>query len=175
MPAISTVAIIGAGALGRDLAYLAASSGGRVILEDLIPSALRKAQQIYNSALDPKPFAGLIEYSSSLEDAAREADLIIETVPDELESKIEIFVLLDRICRPGAILASTTSLVPISDLAAVTYRPENCAGLRFPTPIQHANQLDILAAPQTAQDTLALLTAWARKLFAQVSVQADRS
>ena len=63
-----------------------------------------------------------IEYAGSVEEAAREADLVIEAVPEEMESKIEIFTLLDKICRPDTILASNTSSFSITEIASVTYR-----------------------------------------------------
>ena len=72
-----------------------------------------------------------LEFAGSVEDAARQADLVIEAVPEELESKIEIFTLLDKICRPGTILASNISSLSITEISRVTYRARNCVGMRF--------------------------------------------
>ena len=63
-----------------------------------------------------------------MEEAAREADLVIEAVPEEMESKIEIFTMLDKICRPATILASNTSSLSITEIASVTYRSEEVRG-----------------------------------------------
>ena len=121
MATVNTVAVIGAGIMGRGIAHAAALGGFRTILEDLLPAALRKAESEIRANLDqavelgkvsaPDADAafGRIEFAGSVEEAAREADLVIEAVPEELESKIEIFTLLDKICRPTTILASNTS------------------------------------------------------------------
>ena len=112
MSQVQTVAVIGAGTMGRGIAHVAALGGYRTILEDLLPNALRKAEGEIRanldhavelgkvSAGDAKAALGRLEYAGSVEEAAREADLVIEAVPEEMESKIEIFTLLDKICRP---------------------------------------------------------------------------
>lgn len=130
---IKTVTIVGAGPLGRRLAFLSAQAGFRTILEDVLPSALR------NAAAEVQSFATVasleqanpIEYASNLETAVREADLIIDCVPDELESKLEIFSLLDRMAPPRSILATPTTTQSIADLASCTYRPERCVALQL--------------------------------------------
>lgn len=143
MAEIRTVAVIGAGILGSRIAYAAALAGYRTILEDILPASLRRAEAELRAGLDAAlglgqikqehaaAALGRIEYASSVEEAARQADLVIEAVPDELESKLEIFVLLDKICKPETILASTTNTVSIDDLASMTYRPGKCVGMRF--------------------------------------------
>src|SRR5690349_22420092 len=110
MPEIRTIAVIGAGRMGRSIARAAAMGGYRTILEDILPASLRKAEAELRAGLtDGAAALGRLEYASTVEEAAREADLVIEAVPDELESKIEIFTLLDKICKPRAILVSTTA------------------------------------------------------------------
>ena len=109
---VKTIAVIGAGIMGRGIAHAAALGGYRTILEDLLPGTLRKAETEIRANLDkavelgkvtrPMPTRrfGRLEFAGSVEEAAREADLIIEAVPEEMESKIEIFTLLDKLCRP---------------------------------------------------------------------------
>src|SRR5437868_5925262 len=138
MAEVKTVAVIGAGIMGRGIAHAAALGGYRTILEDLLPGALRKAESDIRTNLDKAvelgkvtaPAAdaafGRLEYAGSVEEAAREADLVIEAVPEEMESKIEIFTLLDKICRPATILASNTSSLSITEIASVTYRAKKC-------------------------------------------------
>ena len=118
---IKTIAVIGAGTMGRGIAHVAALGGYRTILEDLVPASLRKAESEIRgnldkavelkkvSAAEAEAALGRLVYAGSVEEAAREADLVIEAVPEEMESKIEIFTLLDKICRPRTILASNTS------------------------------------------------------------------
>jgi len=123
-----TVAIIGAGPLGRRLALRAAQAGFRVILEDVMPSSLRHAEESLRIALSPENMP-LVRFVSTVEDAVREADIAIDCVPDELESKLEIFCLLDRMSPPRTVFATPTTNLSITDLASCTYRPTQCVAL----------------------------------------------
>jgi 3-hydroxybutyryl-CoA dehydrogenase len=119
-----TVAIIGAGPLGRWLAREAARAGFRVFLEDVMPANLHHARE----ALREEPIAQ-VNFVSTVEDAVREADLAIDCVPDELESKLEIFCLLDRMAPPRTVLMTPTVQLSIADLAACTYRADRCVAM----------------------------------------------
>jgi len=164
---VSTVAVIGAGIMGRGIAHAAAIGGYRTILEDLLPAALRRAQGEIRANLDKAVDLGKVaapdadaafqrlEYAGSVEEAAREADLVIEAVPEEMESKIEIFTLLDKICRPTTILASNTSSLSITEIASVTYRAKKCVGMHFFNPVHKMKLLEIVRALETDDDTLA--------------------
>ena len=123
-----TIAIIGAGPLGRWLALAAARAGYRVFLEDVMPSNLHHAQEYLRQELTPGP-AESVSFVSTVEDAVREADLAIDCVPDELESKLEILWLLDRMAPPRTVLATPTTSLSIDDLASCTYRPEKCVAI----------------------------------------------
>src|SRR5271154_3415368 len=123
-----TVAIIGAGPLGRRLALHAARAGFRVILEDVMPSSLRHAEEALREELSPEAMP-LVGFASSVEEAVREADLAIDCVPDELESKLEIFSPLDRMAPPRTVFATPTTNLSIADLASCTYRPGQCIGI----------------------------------------------
>ena len=127
------MAIIGAGPLGRWLALAAARAGFRVLLEDVMPHNLHHAleylrQQLGAEALGDGGGAG-VAFVSTIEDAVREADLAIDCVPDELESKLEIFCLLDRMAPPRTVLATPTTRLSIADLAACTYRADKCIAI----------------------------------------------
>jgi len=163
---IDTVAVIGAGIMGRGIAHAAALGGYRTILEDLLPTALRRAESEIRANLDKavelqKVTAAdadaafrRLEYAESVEEAAREADLVIEVVPEEMESKIEIFSLLDKICRPPTILASNTSSLSITEIASVTYRAKKCVGMHFFNPVHKMKLLEVVRALETDDDTL---------------------
>jgi 3-hydroxybutyryl-CoA dehydrogenase len=138
--AVITVAIIGAGPLGRRLALHAARAGFRVILEDVMPSSLRHAEESLRQELSPQAMP-LVSFAGTVEEAVREADLAIDCVPDELESKLEIFSLLDRMAPPRTVFATPTTNLSIADLASCTYRPGQCIGLAI-----HAAQLSQPAA-----------------------------
>lgn len=128
-----TVAIIGAGPLGRWLALAAARAGFRVLLEDVMPSNLHHAQEFLRRRLSPAALGGElghgVAFVSTIEEAVREADLAIDCVPDELESKLEIFWLLDRMAPPHTVLATPTTRLSIADLANCTYRPSKCIAI----------------------------------------------
>ena len=130
---LETVAIIGAGPLGRRLALAAAQGGFRVLLEDVMPRNLHHAQeylrqQLGHEALGPEGGAG-VRFVSTIEDAVREADLAIDCVPDELESKLEIFCLLDRMSPPRTVIATPTTRLSIADLSSCTYRADRCVAI----------------------------------------------
>jgi 3-hydroxybutyryl-CoA dehydrogenase len=125
---LTTVAIIGAGPLGRWLALSAARAGFRVLLEDVMPANLHHAQEMLRRELGPEALPQ-VDFVSTIEDAVRDADLAIDCVPDELESKLEIFWLLDRMAPPRTVLATPTTRMSIEDLANCTYRPDKCVAI----------------------------------------------
>jgi len=179
---IKTIAVIGAGTMGRGIAHVAALGGYRTILEDLLPNALRRAEsEIRNnldkavelgkvSSTDAQAAVGRLEYAGSVEDAAREADLVIEAVPEELESKIEIFTLLDKVCRPGTILASNTSSLSITEIAGVTYRATKCVGMHFFNPVHKMRLIEIVRASQTDDVTIAVAVAVGKRMGKEIVV-----
>ncbi len=127
-----TIAIIGAGPLGRWLALAAARAGFRVFLEDVMPASLVHAQEYIRRQLSPSALGAQqprIAYVASIEDAVREADMVIDCVPDELESKLEILWLLDRMAPPRAVFLTPTTQLSIGDLAACTYRADKCVAI----------------------------------------------
>jgi 3-hydroxybutyryl-CoA dehydrogenase len=126
---IQTLAVIGAGPAGRAFALRAAAAGLDVVLEDVMPSNLRRAEDDY-AQLTAQPGVGSLTFALTVEEAVHSADLAIDFVPDELESKLEIFSLLDRMAPPRTILCTPTNTLSITDLASCTYRSELTAGLR---------------------------------------------
>jgi 3-hydroxybutyryl-CoA dehydrogenase len=179
---VKTVAVIGAGIMGRGIAHAAAIGGYRTILEDLLPAALRRAESEIRTNLDKAVELGKVaapdaeaafhrlEYAGSVEEAAREADLVIEAVPEEMESKIEIFTLLDKVCRPATILASNTSSLSITEIASVTYRAKKCVGMHFFNPVHKMKLLEIVRALETDDDTLATVVDVGRRMGKEVVV-----
>ena len=122
------VAIIGAGPLGRRLALAAARAGYGVLLEDVMPSNLHHAQEYLRQELGPGALPS-VRFVSTIEEAVREADLAIDCVPDELESKLEILWLLDRMSPPYTVFATPTTQMSIEDLASCTYRADKCIAI----------------------------------------------
>jgi 3-hydroxybutyryl-CoA dehydrogenase len=138
---LQTLAIIGAGSAGRAFALRCAASGLDVVLEDVMPSNLRRAQDDY---AELAPTHGSLRYALTVEDAVRHAAIAIDFVPDELESKLEIFSLLDRMAPPRTILCTPTRTLSITDLASCTYRPTLCLALRGATNNLLDSPLEIL-------------------------------
>ena len=179
---VRTIAVIGAGTMGRGIAHAAALGGYRTILEDLLPGALRKAETEIRANLDKavelgkvtapdaESALGRLEYAGSVEEAAREADLVIEAVPEEMESKIEIFTLLDKICRPTTMLVSNTSSLSVTEIASVTYRAKKCVGMHFFNPVHKMKLLEIVRALETDDETLATAVEVGRRMRKEVVV-----
>jgi 3-hydroxybutyryl-CoA dehydrogenase len=135
-----TIAVIGAGRVGRALARRAAVAGYRVVLEDLIPTSLELARQEIRQTLDDAVSSGELEQAradeaftridcaTSIEGAARQARIVMETGPDEQESKLEMFCLLDRICLPDTVIVSNCHALELSDTAS---KAESIVGMYF--------------------------------------------
>ena len=118
--------VIGAGAMGRRLAALSCRAGCVTVLEDVLPSNLRTARV---------ELAGqhtLLRTATSVAEGVRDADLVLDSVPDELESKLEIFSMVDRMAPPRTLLMTPTDTQSIADLAACTYRGERCFSFVLP-------------------------------------------
>jgi len=179
---IKAIAVIGAGTMGRGIAHAAALGRYRTILEDILPGALRRAETEIRANLDKavelgkvtsadaKAAFNRVEYAGSVDEAARQADLVIEAVPEEMESKIEIFTLLDKICRPTTILASNTSSLSLTEIASVTYRPTKIVGMHFFNPVHKMKLLEVVRALETDDDTLATAVDVGRRMGKEVVV-----
>ena len=125
-----------------------------------MPSNLLNAQE--SLAAQAPPVGGpAVAFVSSIEDAVRDADLVIDCVPDELESKLEILWLLDRMAPPRTVIATPTTRLDIADLAACTYRPQKCVAIALdPRDFAHlagGGSIDLKAAPPATPETLALV------------------
>src|SRR5437879_9885717 len=168
--------------MGRGISNAAAVGGYRTIVEDLLPAALRRAESEIRANLDKAVELGKVaapdadaafrrvEYAGSVADAVRQADLVIEAVPEEMESKIEIFTLLDKICRPTTILASNTSSLSITEIASVTYRAKKCLGMHFFNPVHKMKLLEVVRALETDDDTLATAVEVGKRMDKEVVV-----
>ncbi len=187
MTEVRTVAVIGAGIMGRGIAHAAALGGYRTILEDLFPKSLRQAETELRANLDQAVKLGKVdaahaeaafsrlEYAGSVDEAARQADLVIEAVPDEMESKLEIFIMLDKFCRPATILAANTSSLSVTEIASATYRAKKCVGMRFLNPVHTMKLLEIVRALETDDDTLAAVVEVGKRMGKEVVVIKEKN
>jgi 3-hydroxybutyryl-CoA dehydrogenase len=175
--AAEIIAVIGAGTVGRALARRAAVAGFRVVLEDLIPTSLESARWEIRQSLDDAVGAGIldrptaeeafarIDCATSIEDAARQAHIVMETGPDEQESKLEMFCLLDRICLPGTVIVSNCHALELSDTAA---KAESIVGLYF-----SGDQAEIHCSAFTSARALAVAIRLAERMASAYCITGD--
>jgi 3-hydroxybutyryl-CoA dehydrogenase len=164
---VKTIGVIGAGTMGRGIAYAAALGGYRTILEDVMPEMLAKATGWIAQAFEEGAKCGKVSAeeaaaalkrimtASSVEDACRESDFLIEAVPEEMELKLELYTLFDKFAKPNAVLASNTSSLSITEMAEMTYRPGLCVGMHFFNPVPKMRLIEIVRAPKTSDETIA--------------------
>jgi len=164
---VKTIGVIGAGTMGRGIAYAAALGGYRTILEDVMPEILARGIAWIAQAFDEgvkrgkltaeeaKSALARVEAVSSVEEVSREADFLIEAVPEEMELKLELYTLFDKFARPDAVLASNTSSLSIAEMAEMTYRPELCVGMHFFNPVPKMRLIEVVRAPKTSDETIA--------------------
>ncbi len=179
---VKTIGVIGAGTMGRGIAYAAAYGGYRTILEDVSPEMLEQGIAYIREALaegvarekvtaeQQKSALANLTTSRSVEDVCRETDLLIEAVPEEMEVKLEIFTIFDKFARPAAILASNTSSLSVTELAAITFRAENCIGMHFFNPVPKMKLLEIVRALETSEATVQACAEVGRRMGKEVVV-----
>ena len=163
---VRTIAVLGAGIMGRGIAYAAALGGYRTLLQDTSDQALEQGVAEIWATFEKGVVTGKVsnEVASkanqhlatvhSIEDAAREADLVIEAVPESIDVKVELFAKLDRLCPPHAILASNTSSLSITEMAAATNRAPQVVGMHFFNPVHRMRLLEVVRALETSDATL---------------------
>jgi 3-hydroxybutyryl-CoA dehydrogenase len=164
---IQRVAVLGAGIMGRGIAYAAALGGFRTALQDSSAPALEKAHADISATLEKGVATGKVagedaagarrrlNLARSLEDAVREADLVIEAVPESMDLKVEIFAALDKLAPRSALLASNTSSLSITEMAAATARPRQVLGMHFFNPVHRMKLLEVVRALETSEEAIA--------------------
>jgi 3-hydroxybutyryl-CoA dehydrogenase len=157
------IAVIGAGAAGRGFAASCARAGFEVTLEDVMPAKLRHAEEEFRSL---GRAVGLV---STVEDAVREADVVVDFVPDELESKLEIWSLIDRMAPPKTVMCTPSEDLSITDLASCTYRADRCVMVRG----LGGAEVRLLRAAETSDGTVSLVADLFGELALGVSVEVD--
>jgi len=171
------IAVIGAGKVGRELARRASVAGFRVVLEDLIPTSLASARQEIRQTLDNEVTSGAldqrraddafarIDCATSIEDAARRARIVMETGPDEPESKLEMFCLLDRICLPNTVIVSNCHTLDLSDTAT---KAESIVGMYF-----SGDRVEIHCSAFTGERAVAVAVQLAERMATSYSITRD--
>lgn len=163
--AVKQVGIVGAGHMGSGVAEVAGKAGFEVVLRSRTQGAADRACAGLQKSLARQVERGRLESADADDVAARvravtdldelaSCDLVLEAIVEDLPTKKELFVALDRICAPGAILASNTSTLPIIELAMVTSRPERVCGLHFFNPAPVMALVEMARALTTSDDTM---------------------
>jgi 3-hydroxybutyryl-CoA dehydrogenase len=177
-----TIAVIGAGKVGRALARRAAVAGFRVVLEDLIPTSLEAARREIRRSLDDAVSSGLldqatadqafarIDCATTIEDAARRARIVMETGPDEFESKLEMFCLLDRICLPGTVIVSNCHALELSDTSA---KADSIVGMYFSGDPLSGEHAEIHCSAFTSAGALAVAERLAARMASSYQITRD--
>ena len=161
---VKTFGVIGAGQMGNGIAQVAAISGLNVIMHDIktefverglatITKILaRNVEKGKMTAEEQNAVLGRIKTSVSLQDLSN-ADYVVEAATENETIKNQIFKNLDEICRPGVILASNTSSIPIGRIAAQTRRPEKVIGMHFMNPVPVMRLVEVIPGVATAEET----------------------
>ncbi|MFI8321953.1 3-hydroxyacyl-CoA dehydrogenase family protein [Streptomyces sp. NPDC085529] len=169
------LAVIGAGLMGSGIAQVSAQAGWDVVLRDVTDTALTRGtdgiKASYDkfvakgrlTAEDAEAALGRITATTEL-DAVADADVVVEAVFENLDVKHEIFRSLDKIVKDGAVLASNTSAIPITKIAAVTGRPEAVVGVHFFSPVPMMQLVELVRGYKTSDETLATARAFAESV-----------
>ena len=172
---INTVGVVGTGLMASGIAEVAAKAGNEVILRGRSEASIKKAKGAVKKSLDKAVSRGKLEQAKADEildrvtttlefDDLAEADVVVEAVAEDLEIKREVFAELDRSIKPGAILATTTSSLPVVDMAAVTSRPDQVIGLHFFNPAPVMKLVEVVRTVATSGDVEKRALSWIRAL-----------
>ncbi len=168
---IAHLHVIGAGAMGGDIAAWCALRGITVTLQDLAPErispAVKRAADLFTKRLK-QPHLVQAAMDRLIPDVAgsgiAKADLVIEAIVENAEVKRKVFAQVEPRMKPGAILASNTSSIPLQDLAGVLERPERLVGIHFFNPVSQMQLVEIVRGPQTSPEVMQAAQAFARQI-----------
>lgn len=161
---MKTISVIGAGVMGRGIAYSAALANFNVTLHDISEQSLQNAKEQIEKDLnksidrgyakeeDRQPIAN-IQYTTSLEEAGKKADLVIEAVLEDMALKIEVFQKLDQLCPPHTILATNTSTMSPTEIGAQTKRASQTIAMHFFNPVPRMKLVEVVRGLDTSDET----------------------
>ncbi len=169
------LAVIGAGLMGSGISQVAAAAGWTVTMRDIDDSSLRRGMEsigasytrfVAKGRMSAEEVEAALERITTTTDlsAAADADLVVEAVFESIEVKREVFAALDQICRADAVLATNTSAIPITAIAAVTSRPESVVGTHFFSPVPMMKLCELVRGFKTSDATLATARTFAESV-----------
>jgi 3-hydroxybutyryl-CoA dehydrogenase len=172
---IKIVGVLGAGTMGNGIAHVFAKSGYKVVLRDVEQRFLDRAMETISKNLEREASKNKITAEQRTQALARiepgvdrgalaQCDFVVEAATEKFEIKAELFRELDRICRPEIILATNTSSISITKLAALTQRPEKVIGMHFFNPVPMMKLVEVIRGLATSQETFGAVFDLSKKL-----------
>ena len=171
---VRSIFVVGAGTMGNGIAQVAATSGYQATLMDVVPGQVERAQATIARSVEKLLGKGVISQeqrqaaldikTSMTLDWASDADLVIEAATENPELKLKLFHELDQAARPGAILASNTSSISLTKIAAATKRPENVIGMHFMNPVPLMKLVEVIRGLATSDETTTTIVEVCRRM-----------
>lgn len=173
---VKNITVIGAGIMGSGIAYSAAINGFQVILQDISDNNLARAQLEIEQTLQKSYQQNFItndqyknaclhlNYTTSLEEATKQADLVIEAITERIDIKIDVFKKLDILCNPSTILATNTSSLSPTEIGAQTTRPDKVIAMHFFNPVHKMKLVEIIRGLDTSDETVTIIKEVATQL-----------
>jgi len=173
---VRNIAVIGSGIMGAGIAQVCAAAGYRVAMRDIGEVYLQKGMEAIRSSLKKGVERGKltqeqaeaalarIRVTLNLAEAVKEADVVIEAVPENIELKKQVFKELDEFSPEDAILATNTSSFSITEIASATKRPDRVVGMHFFNPVRTMNLVEVISGSSTSDQTTQLVRGLATKL-----------
>lgn len=178
---MAVVGVIGAGLMGGGIAQVSALAGYHVVLRDIDDAAVARGLATIEASVAKFVEKGKLSASDAADGLARitgttdlaavaDADIVVEAAFEKVEIKTEIFTALDEICKPGAVLATNTSAIPVTTIAAATSRPESVVGTHFFSPVPLMKLCEIVRGYKTSDETVAAVREFAENVGKTVVV-----
>ena len=182
---LNNIGVIGSGAMGSGIAQVSAVAGYRVVLQDISGVALERARASIEKSLnklvnkekmeqaDMDAALDRIQFTTSLEDACKNADLVIEAIFENLEIKHDMFKKLENLCKKDAILGTNTSALSITEIASVSDRGDRIIGVHFMNPVPLMKGVEIIRGQLTSDETMETVLAYIKTLGKEAIVAVD--
>ncbi|SFC09596.1 3-hydroxybutyryl-CoA dehydrogenase [Parapedobacter composti] len=176
MPQMQHIAVIGSGTMGNGIAHTFAQFGFKVALIDIKPGALESALVTISSNLDRQMAKGIVSEDDKvaildritpytrLDEGVRQAELVVEAATESESVKLKLFSDLDGLCSKDTILASNTSSISITKIAAATHRPDKVIGMHFMNPVPVMKLVEVIKGYRTSEHTTSTVIALSERL-----------
>ena len=177
---VKKVTVIGSGIMGSGIAHVSALAGYDTVLHDVSKEALNKALASITKNLDKGIELGKMSAEEKtntlsrltihddLVASVRDTDFVIEAAPEKIDLKIKLFSALDTACKPETVFATNTSSLSITEIAAVTARPQKCIGMHFFNPVHKMKLVEIIKALETDEETIRITQEVSKKMGKEI-------